>query len=167
MIAVHLEPRGLKPDAKPVADFGRVASDKDNAATGSQRLLIAILTAAGTPPPEKPRLVTQEVKPRRIRDYIFINAEQPIAHIQRIVAKFYGIDLIEMTSRRRALEYSRPRQVAMYLTAKTTPQSLPAIGRRFERDHTTVLHAIRRIESLMARDLAFAADVARLREALS
>ena len=69
-----------------------------------------------------------------------------IDEIQTQVAEHYRIRKAEMTSARRAREVARPRQVAMYLSKQLTPKSLPDIGRRFGgRDHTTVLHAVRKI----------------------
>ena len=61
-----------------------------------------------------------------------------------------------MVSKRRARAVARPRQVAMYLSKKMTKRSLPDIGRRFGgRDHTTVMHAVKRIDALRLEDAAF------------
>jgi chromosomal replication initiator protein len=93
---------------------------------------------------------------------------RPIDRIQILVALSYGIDPKHMrsTDRRRAVCW--PRQVAMYLTRKTTWHSLPAIGHFFgHRDHTTVLWAIKAVEKRMAEDPLYHADVVALREALS
>jgi chromosomal replication initiator protein len=80
--------------------------------------------------------------------------------IKREVCDFYHLNLIEMVSQRRAREVARPRQVAMYLSKKLTPKSLPDIGRHFgNRDHTTVIHAVRQVEHLMSVDGEFATDV--------
>ena len=76
--------------------------------------------------------------------------------IQRAVAEEFGITLNDMTSKRRARDIARPRQVAMYLCKKLTKRSLPDIGRRFGgRDHTTVMHAVKRVDSLRADDSVF------------
>jgi chromosomal replication initiator protein len=65
-----------------------------------------------------------------------------------------------MSSARRARAVARPRQVAMYLSKQLTSRSLPEIGRAFGgRDHTTVMHAVRKIEELVKSDSAFAEDV--------
>lgn len=75
--------------------------------------------------------------------------EGTISRIQRAVAEHFGIALIEMTSARRSREVARPRQIAMYLARELTACSYPEIGRRFgNRDHTTVIHAVRTIEGL-------------------
>jgi chromosomal replication initiator protein len=74
-----------------------------------------------------------------------------IDEIQRKVADYYALKMADLLSARRAREVARPRQVAMYLAKKLTPRSLPEIGRRFGgRDHTTVMHAVKRIEELRA-----------------
>ena len=86
-----------------------------------------------------------------------------IDDIQRKVADYYGLKLGDMLSARRAIEVARPRQVAMYLAKKLTPRSLPEIGRRFGgRDHTTVMHAVKRIDELRAGDPELDGDVAQL-----
>ncbi len=86
-----------------------------------------------------------------------------IDEIQRKVAEYYAIKLSDLLSARRAREVARPRQVAMYLAKKLTPRSLPEIGRRFGgRDHTTVMHAVKRIDELRAGDRELDGDVAAL-----
>jgi chromosomal replication initiator protein len=80
--------------------------------------------------------------------------------IQKAVAEHYGMKQADLTSERRARAVARPRQVAMWLAKQITTRSLPDIGRRFGgRDHTTVLHAVRRIEQLKEEDPAIARDV--------
>lgn len=97
-----------------------------------------------------------------------VDREPPIARIQRIVAAHYGIPPMEMVSARRSLRVARPRQVAMYLAKRTTPKSLPEIGRRFgNRDHTTVIHAIQKVESLIPVDRSIRDSVAELLSSLS
>jgi chromosomal replication initiator protein len=72
-----------------------------------------------------------------------------------------------MHSPRRARAVARPRQVAMYLSKQLTSRSLPEIGRMFGgRDHTTVMHAVRKIEELRASDHGFAEDIDLLRRML-
>lgn len=83
-----------------------------------------------------------------------------IAAIQRATCSHFAIPLHEMGSERRSQVVSRPRQIAMYLAKQLTPQSMPAIARRFGgRDHTTVLYANRRIEGLICDDPDLAEDV--------
>ncbi len=83
-----------------------------------------------------------------------------IDEIQRKVAEHYRLKLSDLLSARRAREVARPRQVAMYLAKKLTARSLPEIGRRFGgRDHTTVMHAVKRIDELRGSDREIDADV--------
>jgi chromosomal replication initiator protein len=80
--------------------------------------------------------------------------------IQKAVAEHYGLKQADLISERRARAVARPRQVAMWLAKQITTRSLPDIGRRFGgRDHTTVLHAVRRIEALKDEDAAIARDI--------
>ena len=83
-----------------------------------------------------------------------------IEDIQRIVARQYNVSRSDLLSSRRTANVVRPRQVAMYLAKTLTLRSLPEIGRRFGgRDHTTVLHAVRRIEALKVDDAQLARDL--------
>jgi len=90
-----------------------------------------------------------------------------IDEIQKHVAEHYNIRLADMHSARRSRVVARPRQVAMYLCKQLTPRSLPEIGRKFGgRDHTTVMHAVRRIEELQVSDRTLAEDIDLLRRML-
>lgn len=90
-----------------------------------------------------------------------------IDEIQRKVAEHYNLKLTDMASPRRAREVARPRQVAMYLSKQLTPRSLPEIGRKFGgRDHTTVMHAVKKIEELVRDDNDFAQEVDLLKRTL-
>lgn len=83
-----------------------------------------------------------------------------IADIQRAVASAYSIGRADILGPRRWPHIIRPRQIAMYLAQTLTTASLPQIGRRFGlRDHTTVLHAVRKIGRLIAEDAELAARV--------
>ena len=83
------------------------------------------------------------------------------------MAEHFNIRLADMSSPRRARAVARPRQVAMYLAKHLTSRSLPEIGRKFGgRDHTTVMHAIRKIEELSASDSILAEDVRLIRRVL-
>lgn len=83
-----------------------------------------------------------------------------IEDIQRIVARQFNVSKNDLLSNRRTRMIVRPRQIAMYLAKMMTPRSLPEIGRRFGgRDHTTVLHAVRKIEELTAKDQNLAHEV--------
>lgn len=89
-----------------------------------------------------------------------------VAHIQATVAAYYGIDIRRMTSNHRDRTFCRPRQIAMYLAVEMTPKSYPEVGRRFNRDHTTVIHAVRSVQKRMAEDAEVAEDIRILRERL-
>jgi len=90
-----------------------------------------------------------------------------IEEIQRKVSDYYNIRLSDIIGPKRLRSYARPRQVAMYLCKQLTSRSLPEIGRRFGgRDHTTVMHGVRRIEELKVTDGQIAEDVEMLRRAL-
>ena len=90
-----------------------------------------------------------------------------IEEIQRRVAEHYNVRLSDLIGPKRARPIARPRQVAMYLCKQMTTRSLPEIGRRFGgRDHTTVIHGVRRIEELMTKDSQVADDLEMLRRSL-
>jgi len=90
-----------------------------------------------------------------------------IEEIQKQVASHFNIRTSDMHSARRARSVARPRQVAMYLAKQLTTRSLPEIGRKFGgRDHTTVMHAVKKVEELREHDSSFAEDVELLRRML-
>ena len=83
-----------------------------------------------------------------------------VDEIQKAVCEHYGLKQVDLLGERRTRAIARPRQTAMFLAKTMTTRSYPDIGRRFgNRDHTTVLHAVRQIEKLKAEDPALAADV--------
>jgi chromosomal replication initiator protein len=113
--------------------------------------------------------VTLEMAEREIRD--LIRPQEPkrikIEEIQRIVARQYNVSRADLLSSRRTANVVRPRQVAMYLAKQLTLRSLPEIGRRFGgRDHTTVLHAVRKIENLVNTDTSLAEEIEVLKRQL-
>ena len=87
--------------------------------------------------------------------------------IQNTVANFFNIPLAEMLSQRRSRPLARPRQIAMYIAKKMTTRSLPEIGRRFaNRDHTTVIHAVKTITRLSEKDDEMKKNIEQLRSLL-
>ena len=113
--------------------------------------------------------VTLEMAEREVRD--LIRPQEPkrikIEDIQRVVARQYNVSRSDLLSSRRTANVVRPRQVAMYLAKTLTLRSLPEIGRRFGgRDHTTVLHAVRKIEALVAKDNSLSEEVESLKRQL-
>ncbi|MCB1538255.1 MAG: chromosomal replication initiator protein DnaA [Rhodospirillales bacterium] len=108
--------------------------------------------------------VTQDVLSDVLRSY---ERRITIDEIQRKVAEHYNLRLTDMHSARRSRNVARPRQVAMYLCKKLTTRSLPEIGRKFGgRDHTTVMHAVKKVEELMGEDNLFADEVNSVRRVL-
>jgi len=101
-----------------------------------------------------------------------VNAGEPrrvrIEDIQRVVAKHYNVSRQELVSNRRTRVIVKPRQIAMYLSKTLTPRSFPEIGRRFGgRDHTTVLHAVRKIEELIAADTKLSHEIELLKRLIN
>ncbi|WP_422071209.1 chromosomal replication initiator protein DnaA [Tranquillimonas rosea] len=90
-----------------------------------------------------------------------------IDEIQRKVCDHYNIRISDMVGPKRQRALARPRQIAMYLCKHMTQRSLPEIGRKFGgRDHTTIMHGIKRIEELKGTDSAIAEDIEMLRRSL-
>tara|TARA_B100001093_G_scaffold413138_1_gene402968 strand:- start:47 stop:814 length:768 start_codon:yes stop_codon:yes gene_type:complete len=87
--------------------------------------------------------------------------------IQNIVSNYFNIGLSEMLSQRRSRPLARPRQIAMYLAKKMTTRSLPEIGRRFaNRDHTTVIHAVKTITRLSEQDDEMKRNISQIKSLL-
>ncbi|NYZ12915.1 chromosomal replication initiator protein DnaA [Azospirillum sp. RWY-5-1] len=114
------------------------------------------------------RAITLEATQEVLHDLLRANDRRvTIDEIQKRVAEHFNIRVADMHSARRARAVARPRQVAMYLAKQLTARSLPEIGRKFGgRDHTTVMHAVRKVEELRATDPAFAEDVELLKRML-
>ena len=89
-----------------------------------------------------------------LKDFIkYNNKSINVESIQNIVATHFNLNIHEMLSARKSRSLARPRQIAMYLAKLHTTNSLPEIGRKFSnRDHTTVIHAVKKIESLIKKD---------------
>src|SRR3954451_1493444 len=113
--------------------------------------------------------ITMDMAERAVRD--LVRPQEPkrvkIEDIQRIVARQYNVSRSDLLSSRRTANVVRPRQIAMYLAKTLTLRSLPEIGRRFGgRDHTTVLHAVRKIEGLVGNDAMLADEIEVLKRQL-
>jgi len=128
---------------------------------GALNRIVAHTTLVGRP-------VTLESTQEVLHDLLRANDRRvTIDEIQKRVAEHFNIKTAEMHSARRSRAVARPRQVAMYLCKQLTSRSLPEIGRKFGgRDHTTVMHAIRKVDELIAVDNGFAEDVDLLRRML-
>ena len=106
------------------------------------------------------RPVTLEMAQEVLHDLLRANDRRlTVEEIQKKVAQHYNIRLQDMSSDRRSRHIARPRQVAMYLCKALTQKSLPDIGRKFDKDHTTVIHAVRRIGELRKTDAALDEDL--------
>lgn len=107
---------------------------------------------------------TQEV----LRDLLRSNDRRvTIEDIQKRVCEFYNVKISDLLSSRRLQNIARPRQVAIYLSKLLTSKSLPEIGRKFGgRDHTTVLHSVRKVQEFCQEDREFANDIDILRRSL-
>ncbi len=115
------------------------------------------------------RAITLEIAQEVLQDLLRAHERRiTIEDIQKKVAEHYSLRMADMLSARRARAVARPRQVAMHLAKQLTPRSLPEIGRKFGgRDHTTVMHAIRRIDELRAVDGVLNEDIELLRRLLT
>ena len=107
------------------------------------------------------REITIETTHDVLRDLLRANDRRvTIDEIQKKVAEYYSVRISDMHSPRRTRTVARPRQIAMYLAKIMTSRSLPEIGKKFGgRDHTTVLHAVKKIEDLMANDKRMCEDI--------
>ncbi len=96
-----------------------------------------------------------------LKDLLKSNTKRiTIDEIQNKVSNYYNIKIEDLISSRRIRTFARPRQVAMYLSKKLTTRSLPEIGRKFGgRDHTTVIHAVKKIDELKGDNSKFAEDI--------
>ena len=128
---------------------------------GALNRLVAHATLVGHP-------ITIETAQEVLQDLLRANDKKvTIEEIQKKVAEHYNIRINDMHSPRRSRSVARPRQIAMYLAKNITSRSLPEIGRKFGgRDHTTVMHAVRKVEELKNIDSIFNDDVELLKRML-
>jgi chromosomal replication initiator protein len=130
---------------------------------GAVNRLVAHATLSGAP-------LTVETAEMAIRDLVRVREPRrvKIEDIQKLVANHYNISRPDILSSRRTATVVRPRQIAMYLSKVLTLRSLPEIGRRFGgRDHTTVLHAVRKIENLAKADSSLSEELELLKRMLT
>ena len=112
--------------------------------------------------------ITLDSTQQALKDLLRANERSlTIEDIQKTVAEHYNVRIADMHSNRRLRVVARPRQVAMFLCKQLTPKSLPEIGRKFGgRDHTTVMHAVKKVGELMATDPLFEQDITMLENML-
>lgn len=157
--------RRLRPNVVLLKEVLERIADMEDA---SPREMIGVLTKLATYCDLTKKQVTLEMAEEAIGSRSGTGTKTSIEDIQRKTAEFYKLDIRDFHSPQRARRVARPRQVAMYLARQLTTRSLPEIGRRFGgRDHTTVLHACRRIEALCAEDPVFRQEVDFLKQLLS
>ena len=160
--AARLYHPGFEVPAPVLAFIAKSVTHNGRDLEGAVNRLLAHNKLSGQP-------VTLEMAEREMRD--LIRPQEPkrvrIEDIQRVVARQYNVSRADLLSSRRTANVVRPRQVAMYLAKILTLRSLPEIGRRFGgRDHTTVLHAVRKIEALAGNDTTFAEEIEGLKRQL-
>jgi len=160
--AAHAHHPAFEVPASVLAYIARTVTHNGRDLEGALNRLLAHSKLTGQP-------VTLELAEREVRD--LIRPQEPrrvkIEDIQRIVARHYNVSRGDLLSSRRTANVVRPRQVAMYLAKTLTLRSLPEIGRRFGgRDHTTVLHAVRKIEHLVGNDTSLAEEIEALKRQL-
>jgi len=114
------------------------------------------------------RQITLEMAQESLADILRASDRKvTIDEIMRKICDYYNVRMSDLLSPRRSRSIARPRQMAMYLAKNLTSRSYPEIGRRFgNRDHTTVMHAVRKIEDLKSQDSQFSEDVELLRKML-
>lgn len=121
---------------------------------GALNRIIAHAELMGTP-------INLETTRSVLKDILNIREKNVhISDIQQLVCMHYDLTLLDLKSTRRERRIARPRQLAMYLAKTLTPYSLPDIGAQFDRDHTTIMHAVKTIEALLPRDAQLSTDVA-------
>jgi chromosomal replication initiator protein len=162
MAAARQHHPGFDVPAPVLAYIAKTVTHNGRDLEGALNRLLAHNKLTGQP-------VTMEMAEREMRD--LIRPQEPkrvkIEDIQRVVARQYNVSRADLLSARRTANVVRPRQVAMYLAKTLTLRSLPEIGRRFGgRDHTTVLHAVRKIENLVGNDTALAEEIEVLKRQL-
>jgi chromosomal replication initiator protein len=116
------------------------------------------------------RRITLDTTHEVLKDLLRSNNKRAITieDIQEKVCDYYNVKITDMLSVRRMQAIAKPRQIAMYLSKTLTSKSLPEIGRRFGgRDHTTVMHSVKKVEDTCATDREFANDIEVLRRSLT
>ncbi len=149
--------RAVRPPEEVLDFLARKITSNVRELEGALNRVIAYAELVGRP-------VTLDLVREVLADLLRANDRKiTVDEIQRAVAEYYNLRLSELLSARRSRNIARPRQVAMYLAKQLTERSLPEIGRRFGgRDHTTVIHAVRKIEELRRQDSALDEDIHRL-----
>jgi chromosomal replication initiator protein len=160
--AARMHQPGFEVSPTVVSYVARMIVTNGRDLEGAVNRLLAHTTLSGAS-------LTVEVAETAIRD--LVRAREPkrvrIEDIQKMVATHFSVSRADILSSRRSASVVKPRQIAMYLAKQLTLRSLPEIGRRFGgRDHTTVLHAVRKIDAAVALDAALKDEVELLKRML-
>jgi chromosomal replication initiator protein len=161
--AVQEKQGGFSVSPEVIAYVAKTVTTNGRDLEGAVNRLLAHSTLNGEP-------LTIAMAEAAIRDLIRAHdlRRVKIDDIQKLVASHFNVSRAEILSARRTANVVRPRQIAMYLAKTLTLRSLPEIGRRFGgRDHTTVLHAVRKIEELVSKDHNLAEVIELLKRILS
>ena len=155
------ENQGVRVPSKVLEFLAHKITSNVRELEGALTRIIAHATLVG-------REISLESTQELLQDLLRANDRRvAIEEIQKRVAEHFNIRVADMHSARRARAVARPRQVAMYLAKQLTQRSLPEIGRKFGgRDHTTVMHAVKKVEELRQIDRGFAESVELLRRML-
>lgn len=157
MIAPHLEPKGLEPNAVPIAAFMDAGSARYDAENGSRKLLEALLRGR-CPAPVRKRPVRTGQRTWAVRKGILEKTKQLID----IAADYYGLSANDLIGRRGSGRLPRQRQTVMLVARVHIGASYPDIGYCLHRDHSTVIHGCRAAQS----DPSAQQDIKALRDAI-
>lgn len=153
---LHIPPEVLEYVARTITTSGRDVEGAFNQLLVQHRFSDGILTIEKVETLLRHLVNSSEQKRVRIED------------IQKVVARHFNVSKNDLLSNRRTRVIVRPRQIAMYLSKNLTPRSLPEIGRRFGgRDHTTVLHAVRKVEKMSSDDIKLAHEIELLKRLIN
>ncbi|MHB2167484.1 chromosomal replication initiator protein DnaA [Alsobacter sp. R-9] len=160
--AARVHQPGFDVNAQVLTYVARAITTNGRDLDGAVNRLLAHTTLTGA-------ALTVEIAETAIRD--LVRSREPrkvrIEDIQKLVATHYNVSRADILSSRRSAGVVKPRQIAMYLSKQLTLRSLPEIGRRFGgRDHTTVLHAVRKIENAVGADPTLREDIELLKRML-
>lgn len=151
---------GVEIDRRVLDFLARRISSNVRILEGALNRLFAMSSMTG-------RVVTVEMAQRNLQDLLRDTDRRiSVDEIQKTVAEYYNVRVSDLLSKCRAQSITRPRQVAIYLCKELTPKSTPYIGGKFNRDHTTVIHSVRKIKELITSDSELNDDVERLRRKL-
>jgi hypothetical protein len=171
MSLIVIDGKRQKTDITPLGDFYKAGADRADAVNGSRRLRDAIIRALLPPPPPRRIKRVRNERPDCFRPQNHCSrqiAKAKVLRIRATVAEYFGRPVADMLSRRGTGSLCLHRQIAMYFARELTTASYVDVGKQFgNKDHTTVIHACKQIESRLEYDLRVRSDVEVLRERLA